>query len=60
MAAFSGEYGGLYGVDLFAPTRLYAEPDDLRSFVNERILGLCVILDVFYTTRPAGIICALL
>jgi maltooligosyltrehalose trehalohydrolase len=50
IADFPGEYGwGYDGVDLFAPTRLYGTPDDLRSFVNEaHSLGLGVILDVVY------------
>ena len=50
VADFPGEYGwGYDGVDLFAPTRLYGTPDDLRAFVNEaHSLGLGVILDVVY------------
>lgn len=50
VADFPGEYGwGYDGVDLFAPTRLYGTPDDLRAFVNEaHALGLGVILDVVY------------
>lgn len=50
VADFPGEYGwGYDGVDLFAPTRLYGMPDDLRAFVNEaHSLGLGVILDVVY------------
>jgi maltooligosyltrehalose trehalohydrolase len=50
VADFPGEYGwGYDGVDLFAPTRLYGMPDDLRAFVNEaHSLGLAVILDVVY------------
>jgi maltooligosyltrehalose trehalohydrolase len=50
IADFPGEFGwGYDGVDLFAPTRLYGAPDDLRSFVNEaHSLGLGVILDVVY------------
>jgi maltooligosyltrehalose trehalohydrolase len=50
ISEFPGKFGwGYDGVDLFAPTRLYGEPDDLRRFVNhahER--GLAVILDVVY------------
>ncbi len=35
--------------DLFAPTWLYGEPDDMRSFVNEaHAQGIAVILDVVY------------
>lgn len=50
VADFPGEFGwGYDGVDLFAPTRLYGTPDDLRAFVNEaHSLGLAVILDVVY------------
>lgn len=47
---FAGRFGwGYDGVDLFAPTRLYGEPDDLRRFVDRAHgLGLAVILDVVY------------
>jgi maltooligosyltrehalose trehalohydrolase len=47
---FAGEFGwGYDGVDLYAPTHLYGEPDDLRVFVNRaHELGLGVILDVVY------------
>ena len=50
IADFPGEFGwGYDGVNLFAPTRLYGTPDDLRAFVNEaHSLGLGVILDVVY------------
>ena len=50
IADFAGAYGwGYDGVDLFAPTRLYGEPDDLRQFINQaHKLGLSVILDVVY------------
>jgi maltooligosyltrehalose trehalohydrolase len=50
VAEYVGRFGwGYDGVDLFAPTRLYGEPDDLRRFVNEaHIHGLAVILDVVY------------
>ncbi|MBV9009654.1 MAG: malto-oligosyltrehalose trehalohydrolase [Verrucomicrobia bacterium] len=50
IADFPGRFGwGYDGVDLFAPTRLYGAPDDLRAFVNEaHALGLGVILDVVY------------
>ncbi len=35
IADFPGNFGwGYDGVDLFAPTRLYGTPEDLRSFVN--------------------------
>ncbi|MGH7277651.1 MAG: alpha-amylase family glycosyl hydrolase, partial [Candidatus Rokuibacteriota bacterium] len=50
VAEFSGRFGwGYDGVDLFAPTRLYGEPDDFRRFVDRAHgLGLGVILDVVY------------
>jgi maltooligosyltrehalose trehalohydrolase len=50
VAEFPGEFGwGYDGVDLFAPTRLYGEPDDFRAFVDRaHALGLGVILDVVY------------
>jgi maltooligosyltrehalose trehalohydrolase len=50
LADFSGKFGwGYDGVDLFAPTRLYGNSDDVRAFVNRaHELGLMVILDVVY------------
>ncbi len=50
VADFPGRFGwGYDGVNLFAPTRLYGEPDDFRRFVNHaHALGLGVILDVVY------------
>lgn len=47
---FPGRFGwGYDGVDLFAPTRLYGAPDDLRGFVDAAHgLGIAVILDVVY------------
>jgi maltooligosyltrehalose trehalohydrolase len=47
---FAGEFGwGYDGVDLYAPTHLYGEPDDLRAFVDRaHQLGIGVILDVVY------------
>src|ERR1700681_4432229 len=50
IADFPGKFGwGYDGVDLFAPTRLYGIPDDLRYFVNRaHSIGLAVILDVVY------------
>jgi maltooligosyltrehalose trehalohydrolase len=50
IADFPGKFGwGYDGVDLFAPTRLYGTPDDLRGFINRaHALGLGVILDVVY------------
>ena len=50
VADFVGRFGwGYDGVCLYAPTRLYGEPDDLRAFVDRaHALGLGVILDVVY------------
>lgn len=50
VAEFPGKFGwGYDGVSLFAPSRLYGEPDDMRRFVNEaHRRGLAVILDVVY------------
>jgi maltooligosyltrehalose trehalohydrolase len=50
VADFSGEFGwGYDGVNLFAPTRLYGRPDELRRFVDEaHRLGMGVIMDVVY------------
>lgn len=50
VADFSGHHGwGYDGVNLFAPTRLYGNPDDFRGFVDRaHALGLGVILDVVY------------
>jgi maltooligosyltrehalose trehalohydrolase len=50
VAEFPGTFGwGYDGVNLFAPTRLYGRPDDLRRFVDRaHALGLGVILDVVY------------
>jgi len=50
IADFPGAFGwGYDGVDLFAPTRLYGSPDDLRRFVDRaHAVGLGVILDVVY------------
>ena len=50
LAEFPGRFGwGYDGVNLFAPTRLYGRPDDLRSFVDDAHgLGMSVILDVVY------------
>src|SRR5438477_437446 len=50
VADFPGRFGwGYDGVNLFAPTRLYGRPDDLRRFVNEaHAAGIGVILDVVY------------
>lgn len=50
VADFIGRFGwGYDGVDLFAPTRLYGSPDELRTFINQaHRLGLGVILDVVY------------
>jgi maltooligosyltrehalose trehalohydrolase len=50
VADFAGRFGwGYDGVNLYAPTRLYGRPDDLRAFVDRaHALGLAVILDVVY------------
>ncbi|HJT45945.1 MAG TPA: malto-oligosyltrehalose trehalohydrolase [Chthoniobacterales bacterium] len=50
IADFPGAFGwGYDGVNMFAPCRLYGEPDDLRFFIDRaHSLGLGVILDVVY------------
>jgi maltooligosyltrehalose trehalohydrolase len=50
VADFPGRYGwGYDGVNLFAPTRLYGEPDDFRHFVDTAHKeSIAVILDVVY------------
>jgi maltooligosyltrehalose trehalohydrolase len=50
VADFCGRFGwGYDGVNLFAPTRLYGTPDDMRAFINRaHELDLGVILDVVY------------
>jgi maltooligosyltrehalose trehalohydrolase len=50
VADFSGDFGwGYDGVNLYAPTRLYGSPDELRAFINRaHELGLAVIHDVVY------------
>jgi maltooligosyltrehalose trehalohydrolase len=50
IADFPGRFGwGYDGVNLFAPSRLYGEPEDLRRFVDRaHAVGLGVILDVVY------------
>lgn len=47
---FPGKFGwGYDGVNLFAPTHLYGDPNDLRDFINHaHALGIAVILDVVY------------
>jgi maltooligosyltrehalose trehalohydrolase len=47
---FAGRFGwGYDGVNLYAPSRLYGTPDDLRAFVDRaHATGLGVILDVVY------------
>lgn len=57
LADFPGQFGwGYDGVDLYAPSRLYGRPDDLRRFVDiAHSLGLSVILDVVYNhLGPSG------
>ena len=54
---FNGPFGwGYDGVDLFAPTRLYGTPDELRHFIDRaHALGLGVVLDVVYNHfGPSG------
>jgi len=50
IADFAGRFGwGYDGVSLYAPTRLYGQPDDFRRFVDRaHAEGLAVILDVVY------------
>jgi maltooligosyltrehalose trehalohydrolase len=50
VAEFPGRFGwGYDGVDLFAPSRLYGQPDDFRCFVDRaHSLGIAIILDVVY------------
>jgi len=50
VAEFPGRFGwGYDGVNLFAPTRLYGNPDEFRLFVNRaHELGMGVLLDVVY------------
>jgi maltooligosyltrehalose trehalohydrolase len=50
IAEFPGDRNwGYDGVDLFAPSRAYGAPDDLRALVDRaHALGLAVLLDVVY------------
>ncbi len=50
VAEFPGRFGwGYDGVNLFAPTQLYGNPNDLRAFIDHaHALGIAVILDVVY------------
>src|SRR5207248_2428308 len=50
VADFPGRFGwGYDGVNLFAPSRLYGTPDDLRALVDAAHgLGIAVVLDVVY------------
>ncbi len=50
VADFPGRFGwGYDGVNLYAPTRLYGTPDDLRRFVDRaHAAGVGVLLDVVY------------
>lgn len=56
VADFDGTFGwGYDGVFLFAPTRLYGEPDDFRYFINEaHRCRIGVILDVVYNHLGPG------
>jgi maltooligosyltrehalose trehalohydrolase len=54
---FNGPFGwGYDGVNLYAPTRLYGQPDELRHFIDTaHRIGLGVILDVVYNHfGPSG------
>jgi maltooligosyltrehalose trehalohydrolase len=54
---FNGPFGwGYDGVNLFAPTRLYGTPDELRHFIaRAHAVGLGVIHDVVYNHfGPSG------
>jgi maltooligosyltrehalose trehalohydrolase len=53
---FEGEFGwGYDGTLLYAPTRLYGAPDDVRAFVDEaHRIGIGVILDVVYNHFGVG------
>ena len=50
VADFPGRFGWGYDcVNLFAPSRLYGRPDDMRTFIDRaHAAGLGVILDVVY------------
>jgi len=50
VSEFPGRFGwGYDGVDPFAPSHLYGEPDDMRRFVDRaHALDLAVVLDVVY------------
>jgi len=50
VSEFPGTFGwGYDGVDLYAPTRLYGRPEELRHFIDTaHAHGLGVILDVVY------------
>ena len=50
IADFAGRFGwGYDGVNLYAPSRLYGAPDDLRAFIDRaHACGIGVILDVVY------------
>ena len=57
VADFAGHHNwGYDGVNLFAPSRTYGTPDDMRRFVDRaHAVGLAVILDVVYNHfGPAG------
>ena len=57
VADFAGRFGwGYDGVNLFAPSRLYGTPDDLRALVDAaHRLELGMILDVVYNhVGPSG------
>ena len=55
-AEFQGDFGwGYDGVLLYAPTRLYGRPDDMRRFIDAAHgHGLGVVLDAVYNHFGAG------
>jgi maltooligosyltrehalose trehalohydrolase len=57
LADFPGRFGwGYDGVNLYAPTRLYGHPEDLRAFVDAaHALEMGVLLDAVYNhLGPSG------
>ncbi len=57
VAEFAGKFGwGYDGVNLFAPSRLYGTPDDMKAFIDRAHgLGIGVLLDVVYNhLGPSG------
>lgn len=57
LAEFAGRFGwGYDGVALYAPTRLYGDPEEVRAFVDcAHAEGIGVLLDVVYNhLGPSG------